>query len=645
MATYWQQIESMFNQYSNQWIDKQAIYDKAKAKLVSEWKTDAINELDNYYKQFNTTPTITSTPAWTTGFTQNTSTWAINDWLVDPKTKSYATQIEEAKKKYPWKSDAEIKTAIESRIKSSNLSWDALAAANAALAQSFGGTWENASKASWTSTTWTQEAIKVSASDNIKWTDNDFTEALQKQIDAIKKEYDEKMKNQQDYTNNIIKMYDANKAEFDVKYWDLRSTITKMEQSADESRNEIKSFMEWTYDDAMKRIATQQAGKHAAISWKLSWAWLSSDIINNALSEAENDPNTMAAIEALKDKQITNLTGLQTNYGNWLNQIMSNKNTLTSAEKDLADEIVKKKEALDLELKNIKDTSITSMFKPIQDYYVKSTESVTWDQIKKEKTQQDIKRYQAATPEERKDILSDKLFNYSPSIDRALVTEDIMREAIAKWSLMDAVAFLSTKIVDRAQAIKLWEIAAQLWKASWTTSTWTSSASSVSTWTTPASTGTTSTWTTSTKSNETKSNVESVKTNKQEAKSDPATWTAELQSKWDALTYDEQIAKINSRTDAKERQFLTSKLKEKPDNYWSKTLWEFISEAKESQFWWPDWWKESKVDEIMRTKINPGTTTIPASIYNSLNDAEKKELLTKWKAYQQKNAATLSTSK
>ena len=466
-------LNKAFDYYAGQWKKPQDIYNTLKSKLSSNPNHLAL--LDDIYKQ----------KSWVTAWASiiwamPSIEWAANIWAQSfagtwTNTNTTLNNVATPLKVEPYKASNNAQYDIQTRADwqvqfTSAQTWQPKVFKSK---QDAINDIENVAKKNPVKSTAFQTSPQSStnkAANNISKVETwlDTNAALGNDIDIINNQYDDKIKAHTEYANDLMASYNANKAEFDAKYWNMESMINKMENELTWNYWQLKDFLANTYKDWLDRVARQTAWRKAAVSWQLSGKWVSSDIINNAISEAENDPSTLAQLAALKEKQVQDLTNLQTNYWNWYNQIVTSKSALTSAEQALADKVLARKDSLDAALQEIKQTNITDAYAPLKKIAEDKVTALSWVDLSNDKREKDLAAYITSPVAARKDMLMDKLFN--SWIEKQYLTEEIMNVAATKGSLPDAIAYIAWQVKDRAAQQQIDIYWAQYWK-SWTTPT------------------------------------------------------------------------------------------------------------------------------------------------------------------------------
>ena len=423
MATYQDQFKSAFDKYSTAWKNQQQVYEALKTKLSS--KPEALASLEDYYK---------------------TLSWWTQPWILSKTPDDFKVQDYKASNEAFYK----LKTRPDGKVEfTSAQTWlpKVFDSKELAIANIEEAAKKNPPKIA------TQVAMtaapstgisKITETINTSLLDKDTASHMRNQVNAINQQYLDKIKNQQEYAKNIMDAYNANKAEFDAKYKDMRDTVNRMENELNSNYSQLKDSVATNYKEWMDTYARQAAASQAWISGTLSKSWISWAALSNALAESLNDPKRLWAIQSLKDKQITDITNLQNNYNTWYNNLLSNKATLTTAEKQLADTILERKDKLDTELASLKNENITDVYKPLTALLADKTDKLSWIESAWEMREKSLSDFLTATPARKKDIL---LYNIWQQ-DNTLVwfiDESLLNEAIKKWSMPDAITYLMSQ--------------------------------------------------------------------------------------------------------------------------------------------------------------------------------------------------------
>ena len=228
----------------------------------------------------------------------------------------------------------------------------------------------------------------------------------------------------------------------------MRDQTNAMEKEMQSNYAKLTDAVATNYQTGMDSYARNAAAAQARVSGSLAASGIGGDMLSSAVSDAQYDPKRLAAIQSLKDKQITDMTNLQQNYTNWANNILQNKGTITTAEKALANEILQRKDKLDAELNDLKTSSITDTYKPVLDTLGAKTETLSKGENINTQQNQTLDQYTAATPARKKDMLRYKLS--TEGTDIGYIDDALLNQALAKGSYPEALAFLSTESKKRA---------------------------------------------------------------------------------------------------------------------------------------------------------------------------------------------------
>lgn len=413
MTSYQDSIQAAFSANAASWKTPQQIYDAMKLRLAAN--PEALNVLNSYYaaqQQPNPSAPVVTTPNLTTPNVSTVSSMAgrknIPNSSIKPTTPTVVTPAPN--------------TSVDA-IKNSGL-------------------------------------------------DADTQTQLNSHVSAIHQQYDDKIKSHTQYADNVMSSYNAYKAELDPKYKQMRDQIDAMEKEMNSNYAQLKDAVAGNYASGMDSYTRQAAAAQAGISGTLSKSGISGGALANALSEAQYDPKRLAAIQALKDKQISDVTNLQQNYTNWANTILQNRGTLTTAEQQLAQTVLARKDKLDAELNDLKNSSIEDTYKPLLATLGGKSEAMATGEKINAQQNQTLDQYLAATPARKKDMLRYKL--KEEGTDIGYIDEAMLEEALKRGSYPDALAYLSQEVTKR-QA----EAAAKVAAAS-------ASTKSGSSWTTPS---------------------------------------------------------------------------------------------------------------------------------------------------------------
>lgn len=453
MATYQDQIKTAFDSYTSQGKTPQEIYDAMQKKLNGN--TSALSTLNNYYSTVNKPTTSPASvmpaaaPASTTPVAPITAPVTSAPVVANPVTTttpySYDTQIKTAFDNYTTqgKTPQQVYEAMQKKLAGNTKATTALNNFYTSYNKQHAPAKQEAS----TDTTFSNQSGQAIANSGL---DTDVKNQMQKHVDTINSQYDDKIKTQQEYAKGVMDSYNANKGEFDAKYQNMRNAVNKMEQELADNYKQLKDAVGTNFTSGMETYARQAAAQQAGISETLSRHGLSGAALSNALSEAAYDPKRLAAIQSLKDKQINDLTNLQQNYNNWANTILTNKASLTGAEKQLADSVLARKDQLDTELNNLKNSNITDVYKPLIDSMGNIATTLAKGEEINAQQNKSLNDYMAATPARKKDMLTYQL--KQSGVDIGYVDEAMLNEALKRWSMPDALAYLQSEAKARANA-------------------------------------------------------------------------------------------------------------------------------------------------------------------------------------------------
>ncbi len=485
MATYQDQFKSAFDTNMAAWKSSKQIYDAMKSKLAGN--TAALSALDTHYNNLMpptpitgpvTLPKTGTVPIETFNAkissqtpTQTAGTGASN--IVAPKpavtnpivvrevnpANSFDSQIKNsfATNTASGKTPQQIYDAMKVKLASNPTALAALESHYATLQPTAGNMAGRKNIPGSSTKAPVATPNKSGASVNTAGMDTDTASAVTSQVKTINQEYDDKIKTHDAYAKTITDALDKNQVEFGGKYQEMRNNVSAMEKEMLGNYAQLKTMIADNYATGMDSYTRNAAAAQAGISGTLSQSGISGAALNNALAEAQYDPKRLAAIQSLKDKQITDVTNLEQNYNNWYNNIVANKSSLTAAEQQLADSVLQRKDQLSTELNDLKTKNLTDAYKPITDVQSQKVDALAKGETINAQQNKTINDYAAASPARKKDMLMYNLQTSGAHVGD--IDEKLLNDALSHGSYPDALAFLRNEADKRAEAnqIKMME--------------------------------------------------------------------------------------------------------------------------------------------------------------------------------------------